>query len=89
MSGFKGDYNAATAVAGRGSDTYADANAHTGRWSALLVLSAAVIAAITDDSNNPSTVLLATSYPAGSYLGASNAFTSVQLTSGTVQMIRA
>lgn len=79
-------------LASNGMDIYADTDTHNapagGGWVALVALDDIVINAITDNGDNPSLIPTATTFRAGSYISAEGLFTSIDLTSGVVGMIR-
>lgn len=77
-----------TMVGKNGVDIYADTDTHTGTWAAFVVLADVVINAVTDDGNDASTIPTATTLPAGTFATANGTFTSIDLTSGTILMIR-
>lgn len=80
--------NIGHAVAWNGVDIYSDTSVHTGSWTSFVVLQDTIISAITDNGSNASTIPTATELPAGTFISANGLFSSIQLTSGMLEMVR-
>jgi len=81
----------AQAVSWEGTDILrmpGNTGANGGTWKAFIVYEAAVISAITDDGEDPSSIPTGETIPAGAFVGANGHFTSITLTSGKVAMSR-
>lgn len=74
------------AFAEYGSDFYADTNTHTGSWCALVVINDAVINELLMNNCTTESAVQAITLVAGTVIYGT--ITSVDLTSGVVQMIR-
>lgn len=57
-------------------------------WKGFVVLADTVVAAITDSGDRPSTGITSMTLPLGTVVSANGHFTSIQLTSGSIELIR-
>ena len=83
---FKASLNA---VGYYGTDIHGVTGATTGDWSSFVVLDGTTeISAFEDDGAVPVKIPLDTALPAGTYVGANGAFTSVTTTAGKISLSR-
>ena len=82
---FKASLNA---VGYYGTDVHGVTGATTGDWSSFVILESAEISAFTDNGATSVKIPLDTALPAGTYIGANGAFTSVTTTVGMISLSR-